>query len=59
MLFLNKKVDVPGLKNPKKVAEVHELYMQALTDEFNLNNRTEEFIHELVEVLALLIKDTA
>ena len=45
-----KKVDVPGLKYQKKVAELHELYKQALIDEFNSNNRSEEFIQELVEV---------
>ena len=46
-----RKVDVPGLKYPKKVAEIHEVYKQALIEEFNSNNRTEEFIRELVEVV--------
>ena len=59
MRFLIKKADVPGLKYPDQVAELHELYIQALADEFNLNNRTEEFLEELIEVLVFLIKDTA
>ena len=50
-IFQCLKVDVPGLKYPKKVAELHELYKQALIDEFISNNRTEDFINELVEVL--------
>ena len=49
-----KKADVSGLKYPKKVAELHKVYLQALIDEFNSNNRSEEFIQELIEVLASL-----
>lgn len=51
------KVDVPGLKHPNQVTELHEVYMNALIDEFNSNNRSEEFINELVEVY--IIKNTA
>ena len=49
-----KKADVSGLKHPKEVAVLNEVYMQAIIDEFNYNNRSEEFMHELVEVLAVL-----
>jgi hypothetical protein len=45
------KVNVPGLKYPQQVAELHELYRQALIDELNANNRSEESIQGLMEVL--------
>ena len=46
-----KKAEVQGLKFPKQVNELHQVYMQALIDEFTLNHRSEEFIEELIEVL--------
>ena len=39
-----------NLNNPKQVADLHEMYKQALLDEFSANNRTEEFIKDLIEV---------
>ena len=49
-----KKANVSGLKYPNQVSELHELYKQALFDEFNSNNRSQEFIQELIEVLVTL-----
>ena len=56
MRFFNeKKADVFGLNYPDQIDELHELYKQALIDEFNSNSRSEEFIQELIEVLATFL----
>ena len=51
-----KKVDVPGLKYPNQVIDLHELYIEALTEEFNSNNRPDGFLDELFEVYLFIFK---
>lgn len=44
------KDDKMTLKNPDQVKALHELYKNALKEEFELQKRTPEFILDLIEV---------
>ena len=46
-LFLDQKMQ---LKNPNLVKRLHEIYRGELKKEFDKQNRTKEYIKELVEV---------